>query len=155
MKINKITIQYVKGIEQIEILQPLVANRPNILVAPNGFGKSSIATAFSSLKPKKLELAPDDCYNQDQRLPSSVSILLDDQTLTANSTSNTIKNVFAVHVVNCQLKPKAFAQNRGKFHVAKASLDISDTIIYKSIPPKMKISYSFRGLKKYLWRCSW
>ena len=148
MKINKITIQHVKGIEQLEILQPLVANRPNILVAPNGFGKSSIATAFSSLKPNKLELTPDNCYNQDQRLSSSVSILLDDnQTLTANSTSNTIKNVFAVHVVNCQLKPKAFAQNRGKFHVAKASLDISDTIIYKSIPQKIEISYSFRNFK--------
>ena len=43
MVINSITIENVKGIERLEIKQTIQPNRPNILVAPNGFGKSSIA----------------------------------------------------------------------------------------------------------------
>ena len=53
MVINSITIENVKGIERLEIKQAIQPNRPNILVAPNGFGKSSIAIAFNSLKAKK------------------------------------------------------------------------------------------------------
>lgn len=53
MVINSITIENVKGIERLEIKQTIQPNRPNILVAPNGFGKSSIAIAFNSLKANK------------------------------------------------------------------------------------------------------
>ena len=34
----------------------------NLLVAPNGFGKSTIVQTFNSLKPKSLALKNDDLY---------------------------------------------------------------------------------------------
>lgn len=58
--IKKIAITNVKGIGDgtsngvYEFDIP--KNKPSILVAPNGFGKSSLATTFKSLKNTKLEL---------------------------------------------------------------------------------------------------
>ena len=46
MNIKKVIIDNIKGIGHLELTQPLLPNRPNVLVAPNGFGKSSLSIAF-------------------------------------------------------------------------------------------------------------
>lgn len=60
MKINKVKICNVKGISEYSLNALLYPNRPNILVAPNGFGKSSFATAFASIEPGGIRLSEDD-----------------------------------------------------------------------------------------------
>ena len=57
MQIDKIEIKNVKGIHELEIKQSILPNRPNILVASNGYGKSSIAIAFKSLNNKGICLS--------------------------------------------------------------------------------------------------
>ena len=56
MKISAIEITNIKGIAHNRFQLDLSPNKPNILVAPNGFGKSSFAIGFNSLKTNKIEL---------------------------------------------------------------------------------------------------
>ena len=54
--VDKIHIENIKGIENETFLFSLIPYMPTFLVAPNGFGKSSIATAFNSLNRDRLKL---------------------------------------------------------------------------------------------------
>ncbi|MDO9511112.1 MAG: hypothetical protein Q7J34_05095 [Bacteroidales bacterium] len=56
MNIISVEITNVKGIGNRLFQLDLQPNKPNILVAPNGFGKSSFALAFDRLKRDKIEL---------------------------------------------------------------------------------------------------
>ena len=70
MKIKSIEITNVKGIGNHSFDLDLVPNKPNILVAPNGFGKSSFAIAFESLKRDKIELENNNYHlKKDTNLP--------------------------------------------------------------------------------------
>ena len=64
--IKKIKITNIKGIgidtKNGKIEFDLPANKPLLLVAPNGFGKSSFSTAFKSLNPTKIVLEDDHYY---------------------------------------------------------------------------------------------
>lgn len=149
MVIESIVIENIKGIERLVIDQVIQPNRPNILVAPNGFGKSSIATAFNSLKSNKIELKDVDIHNGDKNLSPSLAIKLSTgEDLFADNKHNTIKSIFDVFVVNSQLKPKAIAQRIKNFVHAKASMEIEPTVIYKTIPTKITFKYSYRDSKK-------
>ena len=46
-KITSITCNHVKGINHLDVPCDFYPNKPNFLVAPNGSGKSSLATAFA------------------------------------------------------------------------------------------------------------
>lgn len=50
-RIKKIEIKNIKGFKNYQFSpnQYLIPNKPNLFVAPNGFGKSSITTAFNAL----------------------------------------------------------------------------------------------------------
>ena len=53
--IKKICIENVKGFGIRKCFDlNIYPNKPNILVAPNGFGKSSLTTAFNSLNNNKI-----------------------------------------------------------------------------------------------------
>jgi predicted ATP-binding protein involved in virulence len=56
MKIKSIAIENIKGIQSENFTLDLIPNKPNILVAPNGFGKSSFAIGFDALRTNKIEL---------------------------------------------------------------------------------------------------
>ena len=90
--ITNITISNIKGygITDNSIDVNIDPSRVNILVAPNGFGKSSIAVAFKSLKKTKLDVETSALHNQDKTLEPSVSICLDSNTYIANSNKNDI-----------------------------------------------------------------
>ena len=46
MKIKSIEIENIKGISHAKYDLGIIPNKPNLIVAPNGFGKSSFATAL-------------------------------------------------------------------------------------------------------------
>lgn len=149
MNIKSITIDNVRGLGHWELEQTIFPNRPNILVAPNGFGKSSIATAFASLLGNKIEVKKEDKPNEDEHLTSQLQIILTTgQQLIANKTSNTISDNFDIYVVKSQLLPKATAQRFGKIVTAKASMNIKPTTIYKTIPQKFNFSYSLNNQRR-------
>lgn len=118
-------------------------------MAPNGFGKSSIATAFASLSGNRIEVKKENKPNELETLISQLKIeLTTGQQIIANSTINTISDAFDIYVVQSQLLPKATAQRFGKIVTAKASMNIKPTTIYKTIPQKCVFSYNLNRLKK-------
>ena len=67
MKICSIKIENVRGIASKEFTIDLHPNKPAILVAPNGYGKTSVAVAFKSLRQSKLEIEDEDNVHQNER----------------------------------------------------------------------------------------
>ena len=65
MKIKSIEITNIKGIANESFQLDLNPNKPSILVAPNGFGKSSFGIGFSSLGRDKISLSDKHFYNND------------------------------------------------------------------------------------------
>lgn len=149
MKICKIKICNVKGIREHSIEALLLPNRPNILVAPNGFGKSSIATAFASIEPGGIKLSENDAYNNDiTKLPSLEIELTDGRTVFADAQTNTIKNLFHICVAHNALKPGATAQHFNKRTIVKTYMDIKPTILIRTIPQKVVYQYKHAQLKR-------
>lgn len=146
MKIKSIAIENIKGLQSENFTLDLIPNKPNILVAPNGFGKSSFAIGFDALKTNKIELDDKHYFdNNDQNRPS-LSVTINnsgtDTTLIANDTSNSITDVFDVFVINNQTEPKATVQTFGGRSFAKSSLEIAPTILVPTIPQKVVFEYS-------------
>ncbi|SBS25469.1 hypothetical protein MSP8887_00207 [Marinomonas spartinae] len=137
MTISQIEIRNIKGISHECFKVQLKACKPNLLVAPNGFGKSSIATAFSSMNTKRIDLAENDQHKGNDTLAPELTITIDGKKFTADRTQNQIRQQFDVLVVNSGLTPKA-KKNYGRN--PSASLEIKPITICK-IPPKAEFSY--------------
>lgn len=147
-KLEKITINSIKGIRNKTFNLDLYPNKPSILVAPNGFGKSSFAIAFSSFNNKRLILDDDNkCQAQDIESPS-IKILHNGIDYVIDETQNTYSKNFDTCVINCSLYAKSKNQYMGGFTVAKASLEIADIELVSSIPAKVELNYSIKSNKE-------
>jgi len=149
VNISTIEITNIKGIGNRVFKLDLVPNRPNILVAPNGFGKSSFAIGFDSLKSNRIELDDKYYFNKDagNRPVLSVS-LTNGVTLIADDTQNTITDYFDVFVINNQTEPKAVVQTiPGRPAFAKTSLDIVPTVLIQTIPARVDFDYNSAAMK--------
>ena len=72
-----IEIENVKGISQQRFSLNILPNKPSLLVAPNGFGKSSIAAAFNSMNNRRIDLQEDDYHQENENLQPRVYIEYD------------------------------------------------------------------------------
>lgn len=142
MKINKVEIRNIKGIKSKVFNFDIAPNKPNILVAPNGFGKTSFATAFGSLKSKRLELNEKCYFNNDSENRPALSITLTTgEIFSADDNQNTISDHFDVFVINNQTEPKSKVQKFNGNVFAKTTLDIVTTTLIQTIPPKVDFDY--------------
>ena len=148
MVISRIEVNNIKGIENLAINEYIYPNRPNILVAPNGFGKSSLAVAFKTLVANKIKLKPEEEPIPKNGDPSVVLSLSTGQTISANKNSNTIRESFSIHVVTNPLLPTAKAQRFGKIVTAKASMNIEPTVVIKTIPTVVRFDYNLPKMKR-------
>jgi len=99
MPIKNITIQNIKGISAKTFVLNIIPNRPSLLVAPNGFGKSSFATAFRSLNANRLDIDEEDLHMNDENNRPTLEIGYERAdgttvTLRADDHGNTISNQF-------------------------------------------------------------
>tara|TARA_B100000809_G_C15032996_1_gene492663 strand:+ start:755 stop:1183 length:429 start_codon:yes stop_codon:yes gene_type:complete len=141
--IKKIVITNIKGIgdgaSNGMYVFDMPKNKPCILVAPNGFGKSSLAIAFKSLKKSKIELHKDDLHQgNDDLLPSIEISYLDDednlQVVRASATTNDIDSTFDCFVINNQVFAKAKKNRIGGHVIASASLETPPIVLSSTIP---------------------
>lgn len=137
MSISKIEIRNIKGISHECFNVQLKAYKPNLLVAPNGFGKSSVATAFSSMNTQRMDLADKDHHKEDLKLEPELSITVDANKLTADKTKNEIRKQFDVLVVNSGLTPKAKKHFKG---AVSSTIEVKPITICR-IPAKAEFSY--------------
>jgi len=137
MTISQIEIRNIKGISHECFKVQLKACKPNLLVAPNGFGKSSVATAFSSMNTQRMDLADKDHHKEDLKLEPELSITVDANKLTADKTKNEIRRKFDVLVVNSGLTPKAKKHFKG---AVSSTIEVKPITICK-IPAKAEFPY--------------
>lgn len=154
--IKRITINNVKGIgsttENCNYDFDISPNKPNILVAPNGFGKSSFSVAFKSLQSSKIVLDKEHFYeNNEQNLPS-INITFEENGITKNlladHISNNIKSEFDYFVINNQIFAKAKKNNLGSFVIASATLETPPIILINNIPDLVNFDYSVTHLRQ-------
>jgi len=148
MTLRKIRIENVKGISNQTFDLDILPNKPSLLVAPNGFGKSSFACAFLSLKTNKISVHDNHRHRNEQELESKLSIEYEDQegivhSLAADSTSNTISDHFSYFVINNQIKAKGIGRNIGGRTNVTADLTIEPVILIDTIPQREDFSYSY------------
>ena len=121
-------------------------NKPNLLVAPNGFGKSSIATAFASMNSRRIKLDKNDCYQCNEGHQPEVHLTFEDKpnktkTLKADNDTNEISKFFDISVIRNVVVPKAIKRNMSGFTNVSANLEIQSILIHK-IPDKV----TFKGV---------
>ncbi len=86
--ITNVTIEKVKGIGYKSFDLEIKENKYNLLLAPNGFGKSSFFAAFDSLRATKMELKDTNVPIGGDNVSCKLSITDNGDTLTADNTSN-------------------------------------------------------------------
>ncbi|HBV15809.1 hypothetical protein [Chryseobacterium carnipullorum] len=149
--IKKITIETIKGIDNKTFYLDITPNKPSILVAPNGFGKSSFATAFNSMNRQRIKLAEDDFHTNSPLLHPRIAIEYknDDNSilnLEATENSNSISSVLDCFVINNQLTPRGIGSQYGGR--ATAVLDIKNIILVDNIPSSTGFPYHLRDYKQ-------
>ncbi len=144
-----IEIENIKGIGQKKFDLNIIPNKPSLLVAPNGFGKSSFATAFNSMNNSRIKLHDDDFHSEIATNPPKIAIEYEkaDGTtvnLEATNSTNTISGEIDYFVINNQLKPKGIGSQYGP---ATARLEIKDVVLVDRIPTNVPFSYSITNAK--------
>ena len=147
--ISNITIKNIKGFSDKDnsIDVDIKSGKINILVAPNGYGKSSITAAFKSLTNSRIKVEKKDIHKENEQLDSALSITEDTITYTADKNKNELANHFKVAVVNSRLVAKATGRNMGAFHSVQGHLGINDFEIIHKIPTNCTILYDPKNLK--------
>lgn len=153
--IKSIHIKNIKGIHNKNFILNIIPNKPSLLVAPNGYGKSSIATAFNSMNNNRILLSQDDFYRGNIDNKPQISIKYKnsnniDIDLIATNNSNRISDVFDYFVINSQLKPKGIGSQYGR---ASARLEIKDVVLVDRIPSKGNFRYKYNDFKSRFGRC--
>jgi hypothetical protein len=147
--LRTITIEYIKGIQTKSFSLNIYPNKPSLVVAPNGFGKSSLATAFSSMNSRRIVLNDDDFHLEDAAHPPRIAIEYEKPdgsivNLEATGTMNTISSEFDCFVIKNPVKPKGIGS---QFGTASATLEIKDVVLVDRIPNNVQFGYSFTNSK--------
>lgn len=152
MKITKIQIQNIKGFSDVnnEIDVNIETNKINLLIAPNGFGKSSIATAFNSLLSTRLDLSEEDFYQTDKTVSPLICLTMDNnEVYEANLGKNDIDSVLKCYVINSRIEAKAKKSRYYGVGTPVGYLDIGDVTIVRSVPSKIKYNYNYRKITRW------
>lgn len=147
VKIVDVTIKNVKGLGNCTIKLNMIPNKPSLLVAPNGSGKSSFAIAFQSLIRGKIELSKENLHNGNENLRPEISLKYsvdkDEKIFCANSTCNDISKNFGVAVINNRVKSDLTHAKVKDRMVYGSKLSIDPIVLEAKIPPKVNLKYNF------------
>lgn len=148
MQLKSVTIKNVRGFKDCIIELNMIPNKPSLLVAPNGSGKSSFALAFQSLGRGKISLNKEDVYNRDEALKPEVIIVVGDddnvQEFRANEELNEISQKFGIAVINSRVKSEVVRKRINGQPVSMGKLAIEPIILENKIPPKSIVTYKFQ-----------
>lgn len=160
--IRTIEIENIKGIgsgtKAKTFNLDIIPNKPSLIIAPNGFGKSSFATAFKAMNSERIKLDKKEHYKElETNLPTlKLKFKREDNTeidLVATATSNTISSIFDYYVINSPVKAKGVGQNFGGRVNVSASLSIDDIVLIDKIPNNASLAYSFTNSKNAFGNC--
>jgi hypothetical protein len=155
-QIKSITVENVRGIssrKHVFETPDMLGNKFHILVAPNGFGKSSLAAAFDSLKPRSLKIHSSHFHKDNAANVPKLEVVYADEgvekVVKADDTSNEISKVFSVSVINSKLRPKAVAKTGfNQFAKPTASLIIEPITLVEKVPSRPGNDFPASSLKQ-------
>lgn len=144
--IKLIEIENIKGISHKRFELNILPNKPSLLVAPNGFGKSSFAVAFNEMNSRRINLTEENYHQANPVLPPRIYIEYERPdssiaTLEATATTNTISSELDYFVINNPTKPKGVGNQFGR---ASARLEIKDIVLVDRIPNNVSFGNQFR-----------
>ena len=147
-KIQSITIENIKGIKNQTFNLDIISNKPSVLVAPNGFGKSSLAIAFNSLNNNRINLDKDYYHEDNSSFTPKISLSFVKNrnltTLEADNSKNDIFKEFSCFVINSQLYARGIGS---RFGTATATMNIEDIVLVDKIPEKAFLNYKYNTFK--------
>lgn len=148
--LKRIKIENVKGKDSFEVVfEDFTANQPNIIVAPNGYGKSTIAAAFKASESGRMKLNTKDVYQQNSDNHPKIEIELCGEnkgTFVSTDTDGDISNHLFVYTINSPLYAKSTTRGFNRGTAATADLRIKHIVIYEKIPKKHFLSYSYKDI---------
>lgn len=145
--INKIKIENVRGIDLLEIQGNITSNKPTLIIASNGFGKTSIATAFDSMNSSRIVLEKEDFHLKNEMLKPAIEITDDENSYECTNFKNNIYDKYDIFVINNKQKIKT-GQNHVKGMIIPKASTIVNIIAYKNIPEKKRSDYKFTSVKQ-------
>lgn len=145
-----IEIENIKGISHKRFALDILPNKPSLLVAPNGFGKSSFAVAFNEMNNRRINLTEDNFHQANATLQPRIYTEYErpDGTLAqlqATSTNNSISTELDYFVINNPTKPKGVGSQFGR---ASARLEIKDVVLVDRIPDNVGFGNQYRAAQE-------
>jgi len=144
MEIKSIQIKNVRGLQDHLIELNMIPNKPSLLVAPNGSGKSSFALAFLCMNTRRMKLNESDLYNEDKN--NSPEIILKtsspNDTYIANGEKNEISKKFGIFVINNKQEAKSSGLYQG-YPMGKPKIIMPSIVIIDKIPTNVVINDDF------------
>ena len=144
--------------------QGLLPNKLNILYAPNGKGKSTLAQAFKLIQKNKTKIKLENnhkflLHNMQKECINKVNIKIyaflnnEKKNIISDIAKNDIKNNFLIFVINNNLDVKGI---RYQYRGAGGEMIIDDVAIVETIPEKITFNkiYNKELLKSYNIQCN-
>lgn len=129
----------------------LCSNKVNLFVAPNGYGKTTLTTAFMSAAHGQIKLNKKDYYQEDETKEPSLELEYTDasgtKTVITDETHGEISGSFTIFSIKNPIYAKSTGRNMGRFSSHSAELYIQDVEVCK-IPQKYKLTYNFNKYKQ-------
>lgn len=142
MNIRSIRIKNVRGLGNHTIQLDMIPNKPSILVAPNGAGKSSFALAFQWLGKLKMKLLnEEDAFNDDTNNLPEMEIVTDEpenNVYVANKDKNDIRKKFGIYVINNGLKAVSPGVHAG-IQIGKSKITVPDIELLRPQPANVSL----------------
>ena len=148
MIIKSVHIKNVRGLENRKILLDMIPNKPSVLIAPNGSGKSSFASAFQWLGKYKMKILNEkDAFNDNIENLPEMEIITDESVnnvYVANDKKNDIVKKFGIFVINNGLKASSPGYHSG-IQLGKSRIVVPDIELLRSQPANKTIVDDFEG----------
>lgn len=145
MNIKSITVKNVRGLGNHTISLNMIPNKPSVLVAPNGSGKSSFAFAFQWLNRLRIKLNAEDAFLNN---PSNKPVLIvetdedENNVYVANDTQNDISRRFGVFVINSGLRATNPGIHQGIL-AGKSHIVVPDIVLLGQKPEDISLVDDF------------
>lgn len=151
--ITRIHIENIKGKKDWTIpFVNLNPNHPNVVVAPNGYGKSTLTTAFKEAAHGRIKLKDNDYYKKDKGNHPKLELEIignNAGVYTSTDTSSGISDNISIYVINSSLYAYSRKSKIGGKTIVSSDLKIEDIIIYHNIPEKKELDYRYSDIKSF------
>lgn len=144
MKIKSIHIKNVRGLKDHCIELNMIPNKPSILVAPNGSGKSSFAFAFQWLNRQRMKLDEDNAYEGDVTNKPKLIIETSEPNgiFKADKNKNEISRKFGIYVINNSIKAVSPGRTKGIL-MGKSYLAVPEIVMIDKISKDIDLTDDF------------